>query len=68
MIYQKLNELKNDIKKQEIKIGSDKFYKFLRSHKLLDLKNYYATANSKRHFYKYKNLITPKILTRTEQL
>jgi len=64
------HKLKNDIKKQGIKIGRDKFYAFLRHHKLLipKTKNYHITTNSKHHFYKYKNLITNKIPTRAEQL
>lgn len=62
--------MKNDIKKQGIKIGRDKFYTFLRNHKLLisRTKNYHTTTNSNHHFYKYKNLITNKTPTRAEQL
>lgn len=64
------HELKSDIKKQGIKIGRDKFYSFLRSHKLLvpRIKSYHITTNSKHHFYKYKNLVTNKVPTRAEQL
>ena len=51
-------------------MGRDKFYEFLKNHKLLikRIKNYHITTNSKHHFYKYKNLITNKIPTRPEQL
>ena len=51
-------------------MGRDKFYEFLKNHKLLikKTKNYHITTNSKHHFYKYKNLITNKIPTRPEQL
>ena len=64
------HELKDDIKKQSIKMGRDKFYSFLKTHRLLvpRSKNYHVTTNSKHHFYKYKNLITNKIPTRAEQL
>ena len=51
-------------------MGRDKFYEFLKNHKLLikKTKKYHITTNSKHHFYKYKNLITNKIPTRPEQL
>ena len=51
-------------------MGRDKFYTFLRNHKLLipRTKNYHITTNSKHHFYKYKNLISNKVPTRAEQL
>ena len=64
------HELKPDIKKQGIKMGRDKFYTFLKTHRLLvpRTKNYHITTNSNHHFYKYKNLITNKIPTRAEQL
>ncbi|MCG8187144.1 IS3 family transposase, partial [Tenacibaculum finnmarkense genomovar finnmarkense] len=64
------HQLKIDIDKKGIKIGRDKFYNFLRSHRLLvpRTKNYHITTNSKHHFYKYKNLVSNKIPTRAEQL
>ena len=51
-------------------MGRDKFYEFLKNHKLLikKTKKHHITTNSKHHFYKYKNLITNKIPTRPEQL
>ncbi|MBN4048350.1 IS3 family transposase [Flavobacteriaceae bacterium AH-315-O20] len=63
-------ELKQDFIKQDIKIGRDKFYDFLRLHNLLvpKLKNYVTTTNSKHQFRKYKNLIKDQVPTRPEQL
>lgn len=51
-------------------MGRNKFYAFLRRHKLLvtRIKRYHITTNSKHHFYKYKNLINNKVPTRAEQL
>ena len=51
-------------------MGRDKFYEFLKNHKLLikKTKKHHITTNSKHQFYKYKNLITNKIPTRPEQL
>ena len=62
--------LKKDIEKQGIKMGRDKFYIFLKTHRLLvpRTKKHHITTNSKHQFYKYKNLITNKIPTRAEQL
>ena len=64
------NHLKNEFKKHNIKIGRDKFFEFLRNHKLLikKTKTYHITTNSKHHFYKYKNLVKDKTPTRAEQL
>ncbi|MGK0324946.1 MAG: transposase InsO family protein [Polaribacter sp.] len=64
------DELKLDFIKQDIKIGRDKFYDFLRLHHLLvpKLKNYLTTTNSKHQFRKYKNLIKNKVPNRPEQL
>lgn len=64
------SELKQDFESQDIKIGRDKFYRFLRLHNLLvpKLKNYHTTTNSNHQFKKYKNLIQNKIPTRPEQL
>jgi putative transposase len=64
------DELKLDFIKQDIKIGRDKFYDFLRLHHLLvpKLKNYVTTTNSKHQFRKYKNLIKNKVPNRPEQL
>ena len=64
------NELKNDFVKADIKIGRDKFYRFLRIHNLLvpQTKNYVTTTNSKHMYRKYKNLIKDKVPNRPEQL
>ena len=53
-------ELKQDFINANIKIGRDKFYRFLR--------NYITTTNSKHMFKKYKNLVKDQIPTRPEQL
>jgi len=65
-----LKLLKKDMEKYHIKMGRDKFFKFLRSHNLLvpKTKRHFITTNSKHHFYKYKNLIKDKVPTRPEQL
>ena len=49
-------ELKNDIVNQDINMGRDKFYRFLRYNNLLvpKLKNYHITTNSNHIFKKYK--------------
>ena len=64
------DELKSDFIKQNIKMGRDKFYAFLRLHNLLvpKLKNYVTTTDSKHQFRKYKNLIKDQVPTRPEQL
>jgi putative transposase len=63
-------ELKQDFINANIKIGRDKFYRFLRLNKLLvhKTKNYITTTNSKHMFKKYKNLVKDQIPTRPEQL
>lgn len=65
-----LKLLKEDLKKHHIKIGRDKFFKFLRTYNLLvpKTKRHFITTNSKHHFYKYKNLVKDKAPTRPEQL
>ena len=44
---------------KNIKIGRDRFYQFLRRHRLLipRTKKAHITTDSKHHFYKYPNLI-----------
>lgn len=63
-------ELKSEFEKHGIKIGRDKFYKFLRNNKLLvpKHKNHHITTNSNHRFHKYKNLITDYTPTAPEQL
>jgi len=64
------SELKEDFNHKGIKIGRDKFYKFLRENNLLvpKLKNFHITTNSKHQFYKYKNKIKDFTPTKPEQL
>ena len=64
------SELKQDFINADIKIGRDKFYRFLRLHQLLvpKTKNYITTTNSKHMFKKYKNLIKNQVPNRPEQL
>jgi putative transposase len=63
------DELKSDFIKQNIKMGRDKFYDFLRLHNLLvpKLKNYVTTTDSNHQFRKYKNLIKDQVPNRPEQ-
>jgi len=64
------SELKADFEKYNIKIGRDKFFRFLRDNKLLvpKLKNYHITTNSNHRFHKYKNLVSNFVPTAPEQL
>jgi transposase InsO family protein len=63
-------ELKQDFIDQDIKIGRDKFYRFLRLNNLLvpKTKNYITTTNSNHMFKKYKNLVKDQVPTRPGQL
>ena len=63
-------ELKAEFKKADIKMGRDKFYRFLRLHNLLvpKAKNYITTTDSKHMYRKYKNLIKDQVPNRPEQL
>jgi putative transposase len=63
-------ELKPNMTNQEINIGRDKFYRFLRQYNLLVPKrrNYHTTTNSNHLFRKYKNIVKDKVPTRPEQL
>jgi putative transposase len=62
--------LKPQMEAYGIKMGRDKFYVFLKHHRLLvpKTKTYHITTNSKHHFFKYSNLVKEKIPTRPEQL
>jgi transposase InsO family protein len=64
------NELKSEMIEQNINIGRDKFYHFLRLNNLLipKRKNYVTTTNSNHIFRKYKNIVKGKVPTRPEQL
>lgn len=63
-------ELKQDFIKQDIKIGRDKFYRFLKHNNLLvpKTKNYITTTNSNHMYKKYKNLVKDQVPNRPEQL
>jgi putative transposase len=63
-------ELKQDFINADIKIGRDKFYRFLGHNNLLvpKRKNYISTTNSKHMFKKYKNLVKDQVPNRPEQL
>jgi len=64
------SELKEQMKAENIKMGRDKFFDFLRANSLLvpKLKNYHVTTNSNHMFHKYKNLVKDTVPTRPEQL
>lgn len=63
-------ELRQDFIDQDIKIGRDKFYRFLRLNNLLvpKTKNYITTTNSNHMYKKYKNIVKDQVPTRPEQL
>ncbi|MCF1423164.1 IS3 family transposase [Mangrovimonas sp. AS18] len=63
-------ELKHEFIKNNIKIGRDKFYRFLRLNSLLvpKSKNYITTTYSNHMYKKYKNLVKNHIPSRPEQL
>lgn len=63
-------ELKQDFINADIKIGRDKFYRFLRINNLIvpKTKNYITTTNSNHMYKKYKNLVKDHVPTRPEQL
>ncbi|MFK7833348.1 MAG: IS3 family transposase [Winogradskyella sp.] len=63
-------ELKQECINADIKMGRDKFYRFLRLNKLLvpKTKNYITTTNSNHMYKKYKNLVKDHVPTRPEQL
>ncbi|WP_417876700.1 IS3 family transposase [Winogradskyella sediminis] len=63
-------ELKADFNKANIKMGRDKFYRFLRlnNHLIPKTKNYITTTNSNHMYKKYKNLVKDHVPTRPEQL
>jgi len=63
-------ELKQDFIDAGIKIGRDKFYRFLRLNNLLipKTKNYITTTNSNHMYKKYKNLVKDQVPNRPEQL
>lgn len=62
--------LKDQMELQDIKMGRDKFFVFLRQNNLLipKTKNYHITTNSKHRFFKYPNIVKDKVPNRPEQL
>ena len=64
------SELKQDFILAGIKIGRDKFYRFLRLNNLLipKTKNYATNTNSNHMYKKYNNLVKDHVSTRPEQL
>ena len=64
------NALKQEFDDAGIKLGRDRFYRFLRLNNLLapKTKNYITTTNSNHMYKKYKNLVKDQAPTRPEQL
>jgi len=64
------HELKPEMESAGIKMGRDRFYRFLRTHNLLvrKTKRYHITTDSRHHYRKFKNLVKDKIPTAPEQL
>ena len=64
------HNLKTEMENQNINIGRDKFYRFLRHYNLLipKTKNYITTTNSNHIFRKYKNIVKNQVPCRPEQL
>lgn len=62
--------LQDDIKQENIKIGRDNFFDFLRAHALLVPKqrNFTRTTNSNHLFTKWKNLVQNKVPNQPEEL
>jgi len=62
--------LKDDMDQQNIKMGRDNFFDFLRAHTLLVAKqrNFTRTTNSNHLFRKFKNLVQNKVPDRPEEL
>lgn len=58
------------MKRENIKMGRDKFFDFLRAHTLLVVKqkNYIRTTNSNHNFKKFKNLVKNKVPKGPEEL
>jgi hypothetical protein len=62
-------DIKDDLKKNNIKMGRDAFLKFARQHRLLvpRTKRYFITTDSKHFFYKSPNLIKNLTLLKIEK-
>jgi len=63
-------DMKEELKKHDIKIGRDKLFTFARNNDLLVKKTklYHITTDSKHHFYKSPNLIKDLLPSRAEQV
>jgi putative transposase len=63
-------DIKDDLKKNNIKMGRDAFLKFARRHRLLvsRTKRYFITTDSKHFYYKSPNRIKNLIPTHSEQV
>lgn len=62
--------LQDQMKQQNIKMGRDNFFGFLRAHTLLvpEQRNFTRTTNSNHLFRKFKNLVQNKIPNQPEEL
>ena len=63
-------DIKDDLIKNSIKMGRDKFYAFMRNHNLLikKTKNYHITTDSNHGFYKSKDLTLNLEIKHAEQV
>ena len=63
-------DIKNDLNKNSIKMGRDKFYDFMRNYGLLikKSKRYHITTDSNHGFYKSKDLTVNLQITNAEQV
>ena len=63
-------DMKEELKKHDIKIGRDKLFTFARNNDLLVKKTklYHITTDSKHHFHKSPNLIKDLLPSRAEQV
>ncbi len=63
-------DIKDDLVKNNIKMGRDQFFKFMRTHKLLIRKSklYHITTNSNHNHYKSKDLLIDLEIKHAEQV
>jgi transposase InsO family protein len=63
-------DIKDDLIKNNIKMGRDKFYGFMRNYNLLvkKTKRYHITTDSNHGFYKSKDLVTNLEINQAEQV
>jgi transposase InsO family protein len=62
--------IREDLTRNGIKIGRDRFFDFMRAHALLvpKLRAFHKTTNSNHNFKKFKNLVQNKVPDRPEEL